>query len=125
MEEEEDVSKTEKNYDLIRIIWKLISRFDVADVWFIVDFSIQILVLDASGSYGGGFRHGQNYRPANPEHCKELNKEIPINIDLGPYNDTSVPFHVQVVTAKYEVFLDMNEEIEVIFIIVLKNYVKY
>jgi hypothetical protein len=69
-------------------------------------------VLDASSFYAGGLYHGQNYRAANPQHCKDLNNEIILNMNLGYYNESSLPFYVQVVTAKYSILLELSDDLQ-------------
>lgn len=73
-------------------------------------------MLDASGSYAGGFFHGENLRIANPKQCDELNEELhglialhndSLDEHLSGINSTSVvPFFVQNVVAKYATNID-------------------
>lgn len=69
--------------------------------------------MDASGRYAGGFYYHENLRPANPAQCHELNDEldhlITTNINYLYYNDSTLPFFVQLVNVKYA--LSMDDEV--------------
>jgi hypothetical protein len=73
--------------------------------------------MDASGGYSGGFFYGQNLRPANPEQCHELNAElenlIQTNINYLYYNDTTLPYFVQLVNVKYSLLLEDDEVMKI------------
>ncbi|CRL04484.1 CLUMA_CG017565, isoform A [Clunio marinus] len=71
-------------------------------------------LLDSSGNYAGGLFYGQHLRPANPEQCNEINKElnsiISDNTNYESVNTLSiVPFFVHLVNAKYSTYVDDQE----------------
>lgn len=82
----------------------------------IILYVLIILVLDASGSYAGGFLSGENLRLTNPLQCNELNDQLNRLIALqndnkdDSFNElnstTFVPFFVQSVIAKYATVID-------------------
>ena len=61
--------------------------------------SFYFAVLDASGNYFGGYFNGNNLRPIDPTQCMHLNEEI--NELTADFNETKLPFYVQVVSVKY------------------------